>query len=103
MNKKAEGYGGYLFTIIILFCFVYFGGNYIENRMYDDLFIKCEEHCINDLQEYYGIENIKDKNILCVCSEEKYNVYRSKLWSLKITNVLISNSSSPNGESYNCD
>jgi len=94
MNKKAEGYGGYVFLIIILVSFAYFGSNYFENNMYKDLFKQCENYCIQNNQTYCGIQNLKENNTLCVCSENTYPTFRSGLSDFIIADATIQNSSS---------
>ncbi len=84
MNKKAEGAGGAIIFGIILALVIFCANNYWQQEAAEQIFNGCENFCINNSQEYYGVDNFKESSRTCICSNQTYPIYRKGIEEMVI-------------------
>jgi len=84
MKKKAEGSGGAIIFVAVIVLLILGANNYWNNERYEQVFQGCKNFCVNNSQEYYGVNNFKEASRTCVCSNKTYPIYRTGLEDMVI-------------------
>lgn len=57
---------------------------HLTDENYELIFLGCKNFCLNNSQEYYGVDNYQTPDRTCACSNQTYPIYRQGVLQLQI-------------------